>query len=78
MRAAPASLRNRFTTLFVAFAIIATVLEGLLSWSAASRYLEESLDQRLVDIAGVAAGLKLKDELPFRWRTCWTCRFWPA
>ena len=59
------SLRNRFTILFVAFAILATALEGLLSWSAASRYLEESLDQRLVDIAGVAADLKLKDELPF-------------
>jgi len=59
------SLRNRFTVLFVAFAILATALEGLLSWSAASRSLEESLDQRLVDIAGVAADLNLKDELAF-------------
>lgn len=59
------SLRNRFTVLFVAFAILATALEGLLSWSAASRSLEESLDQRLVDIAGVAADLQLKDELAF-------------
>jgi len=49
----------------VAFAILATALEGLLSWSAASRSLEESLDQRLVDIAGVAADLNLKDELAF-------------
>ncbi len=59
------SLRNRFTVLFVAFAILATALEGLLSWSAASRSLEEALDQRLVDIAGVAADLNLKDELAF-------------
>lgn len=59
------SLRNRFTVLFVAFAILATALEGLLSWSAASRSLEESLDQRLVDIAGIAADFELKDELPF-------------
>ena len=59
------SLRNRFTVLFVAFAILATALEGLLSWSTARRYLEEALDQRLVDIAGVAADLQLKDDLPF-------------
>ncbi len=59
------SLRNRFTVLFVAFAILATALEGLLSWSAASRSLEEALDHRLVDIAGVAADLNLKDELAF-------------
>ena len=59
------SLRNRFTVLFVAFAILATALEGLLSWSTARRYLEEALDQRLVAIAGVAADLQLKDDLPF-------------
>lgn len=53
------SLRNRFTILFVAFAVLATALEGILSWSAAKRQLEESLDHRLRDVAGVAHQLAL-------------------
>lgn len=53
------SLRNRFTVLFVAFAILATALEGVLAWNAASRQLEESLEHRLLDVAGVAHELVL-------------------
>ena len=56
------SLRNRFTVLFVAFAIMATALEGVLSWNAARQQLEESLEQRLLDVAGVAHELALRDE----------------
>lgn len=56
------SLRNRFTILFVGFAIVATALEGVLAWSTAKRHLEESLQQRLVDMAGVASELSLRDE----------------
>ena len=61
-RARAMSLRNRFTILFVAFAVLATTLEGILSWSAARRQLEESLDHRLLDVAGVAHQLALRDD----------------
>ncbi len=55
------SLRSRFTLLFVAFAILATALEGVLAWSTAKRHLEESLQQRLLDMAGVASELSLRE-----------------
>ncbi len=56
------SLRNRFTVIFVAFAILATALEGVLAWNAAARQLEESQEQRLLDVAGVAGELALDQE----------------
>lgn len=54
------SLRNRFTVLFVTFAVLATALEGVLAWSTANRHLEEALDQRLRDLAGVTAEQSLR------------------
>jgi len=55
------SLRNRFTILFVGFAIVATALEGVLAWNASQRHLEEALQQRLLDIVGVARELSLRE-----------------
>ncbi len=55
------SLRNRFTVLFVGFAIVATALEGVLAWNASQRHLEDALQQRLLDIVGVARELSLRE-----------------
>lgn len=49
------TLRNRFTLLFVVFAVLITALVGWLAWSAADRSLEEQLDKGVLDVAGVAA-----------------------
>ena len=49
------TLRNRFTLLFVVFAVVITALEGWLAWRAADRSLEEQMDKALLDVAGVAA-----------------------
>ncbi len=49
------SLRNRFTLLFVVFAVLITALEGWLAWSAADHSLEEQLDKAVLNVAGVAA-----------------------
>ena len=49
------NLRNRFTALFVALAIVATGLVGFMAWSVARRHLEQALEHRLLDVAGVAA-----------------------
>ncbi len=51
------NLRNRFTVFFVAFAILVTTLEGVLTWSTARNHLEGALEQRLLAVAGVAATL---------------------
>ena len=51
------SLRNRFIALFVAFAIAATALVGVLSWNAAQRRLDQAMEHRLLDVAAVAAEL---------------------
>ena len=49
------TLRNRFTLLFVAFAVLITALEGWLAWSAADRSLEEQMDRALGEVASVVA-----------------------
>ena len=49
------SLRNRFTLLFVVFAVLITALEGWLAWRAADQSLEEQMDRAVLDVAGVAA-----------------------
>ena len=49
------TLRNRFTLLFVAFAVLITALEGWLAWSAADRSLEEQMDRALREVASVVA-----------------------
>ncbi len=63
------NLRNRFTVFFVAFAILVTTLEGVLTWSTARDHLEGALEQRLLAVAGVAAtlneDLRLRSYLQF-------------
>ncbi len=49
------SLRNRFTLLFVVFAVVITALGGWLAWSGANRSLEEEMDKKVLAVAGVAA-----------------------
>ena len=49
------SLRNRFTLLFVVFAVVITALGGWLAWRAAHRSLEQQMDNALRNVAGVAA-----------------------
>lgn len=50
-------LRNRFALFFVAFAVVISGLAGWLSWDLSRAALEEELDQKLLDIAGVAGTL---------------------
>ncbi len=49
------SLRNRFTLLFVVFAVLITALAGWLVWSGADRSLEEQMDKAVLEVAGVTA-----------------------
>ena len=49
------SLRNRFTLLFIVFAVLITALAGWLVWSGAERSLEEQMDRAVLDVAGVTA-----------------------
>ena len=53
----------------MAFAILVTTLEGILTWSTARQHLEEALEHRLLAVAGVAASLnddlRLADYLRF-------------
>lgn len=50
-------LRNRFALFFVAFAVVISGLAGWLSWYLSRAALEEELDDKLLDIAGVAGTL---------------------
>lgn len=49
------TLRNRFTVLFVVFAVIITAIGGWLTLSGASRSLEEQMERGLLDVAGLVA-----------------------
>ena len=50
-------LRNRFALFFVAFAVAISAFQGALNWNASQRTLEEALDKRLLDVAGVAGAV---------------------
>lgn len=57
------SLRRRFILVFGLFAVLLTAVGGFLTWRATSRALERELDEKLVQIAGVAAGVGLQPSL---------------
>ena len=50
-------LRNRFALFFVTFAVAISAVEGVLSWNASQAALEEELDKKLLDVAGIAGDL---------------------
>ena len=49
------TLRNRFTVLFVVFAVVITVIGGWLTLGEASRSLEEQMEDGLVNVAELVA-----------------------
>lgn len=59
-------LRNRFAAFFVTFAMAVTAFQGFLSYNASRMALEDELDSKLVDLAGIV-GRALLDEGTLRY-----------
>lgn len=57
------SLRRQFVLVFVAFSVVVSALGAGLAYRTASRALEESLDDKLVQVAGAAADIGLSAQI---------------
>jgi signal transduction histidine kinase len=57
------SLRRRFILVFAGFAVILSVLGGVLTWTATRRALESELNDKLRQVAGAAAEVGFQSSL---------------